>query len=94
MPVEDFLGFLCGYLILLTSLFLIGALVWVFQFAQLMALEEEDFPGPHDKILWVIVFVVANVFAAGAFRKWKETMLQMRAMEREEQRNQDEEPTK
>lgn len=83
MLVDDFLGFLCGYLVVLSVLFLLGAVYWVFRFVQLMALDEEDFPGRHDKTLWVIAFVVANVFAAVAFHWWKAVMREMRAAERE-----------
>ena len=30
---------------------------WWYQFIQLMLLSESDFPGEHDKILWVVAFV-------------------------------------
>ena len=82
MSVGEFLV----YLVVLSVLFLVGAVYWVLQFAQLMALDEEDFPGRHDKTLWVIAFVVANVFAAAAFQWWKGVMQEMRAAERESNR--------
>jgi hypothetical protein len=46
-------------------------LVWVVEFAQLMALRDEDFPGRHDKALWVAAFVFGNVLGAVAFFLWK-----------------------
>jgi hypothetical protein len=46
-------------------------LVWIVEFAQLMALRDEDFPGRHDKALWVAAFVFGNVLGAVAFFLWK-----------------------
>jgi hypothetical protein len=50
---------------------LIFALVWIVEFAQLMELRDEDFPGRHDKALWVAAFVFGNVLGAVAFFLWK-----------------------
>ena len=49
----------------------IFGLVWIVEFAQLMALRDEDFPGRHDKALWVAAFVFGNVLGAVAFYLWK-----------------------
>ena len=50
---------------------IIFGLVWIVEFAQLMALRDEDFPGRHDKALWVAAFVFGNVLGAVAFFLWK-----------------------
>ena len=55
----------------LVILAIIFGLVWVVEFAQLMALRDEDFPGRHDKALWVAAFVFGNVLGAVAFFLWK-----------------------
>jgi hypothetical protein len=47
------------------------ALLWVYQFVQLMLLSDSDFPGRHDKILWVAAFVLAFLVAPFAFLWWK-----------------------
>ena len=58
------------------------ALFWVYQFVQLMLLSDSDFPGRHDKILWVAAFVFAFFVAPFAFLWWKTGY---RMMRREEQ---------
>lgn len=45
--------------------------VWFYQFVQLMLLSDSDFPGKHDKILWVAAFVLVFVLAPFAFLWWK-----------------------
>jgi type VI protein secretion system component VasK len=50
---------------------IIFGLVWIVEFAQLMELRDEDFPGRHDKALWVAAFVFGNVLGAAAFYLWK-----------------------
>ena len=32
--------------------------LWISQLVQLMTLSCDDFPGRHDKILWVIIYIV------------------------------------
>ena len=68
---------------------LLGAIVvviflafWIVQFAQLMALEDRCFPGRHDKVLWVVALVAANVAGAAAFWLWKKVMSAAREFER------------
>jgi hypothetical protein len=56
---------------LLFILAIICGLVWIVEFAHLMALRDEDFPGRHDKALWVAAFVFGNVLGAVAFYLWK-----------------------
>jgi len=45
--------------------------VWVYQFVQLMLLADSDFPGKHDKALWVAAFILVCVIAPFAFLWWK-----------------------
>jgi RsiW-degrading membrane proteinase PrsW (M82 family) len=47
------------------------AVLWVCEFVQLMALGDRDFPGQHDKVLWVVAFLVGNVLGAIAFHYWR-----------------------
>jgi hypothetical protein len=56
-----------------TGLFLLvaAAMLWVYEFVQLMALGDRDFPGRYDKALWVGAFLVDNVLAAIAFHYWR-----------------------
>jgi hypothetical protein len=55
----------------LVVLVIICGLVWVVEFAQLMAMRDEDFPGRYDKALWVAGFVFGNIFGVFAFFLWK-----------------------
>ncbi|MFC1705199.1 hypothetical protein ACFL59_00070 [Planctomycetota bacterium] len=73
-----------GLLVLITIAFP-AALFWIIQFAQLMSLEDELFPSRHDKILWFIALLVANVLGAGAFWMWKRAMLEAKRLERRRQ---------
>jgi len=50
---------------------LVIALVWIYQFIQLMLLSDADFPGKHDKILWTAAFVLVFPIAPFAFLWWK-----------------------
>jgi len=47
------------------------AIFWVYQFVQLMLLEDRWFPGRFDKALWVGVFVLIFPLAPFAFLMWK-----------------------
>ena len=58
--------FLVGFVV---SIILV--LLWAFQFVQLMLLEDTDFPGRYDKILWVVVFIVLFFLAPLLFMAWK-----------------------
>ena len=48
-----------------------AAILWVYEFVQLMALGDGDFPGRYDKVLWVVAFLVGNVLGAIAFHYWR-----------------------
>ncbi len=54
-------------------LFCCLCIYWCYQFIQLMLLSESDFPGEHDKILWVVAFVFLFFLAPFAFHAWKTT---------------------
>jgi hypothetical protein len=59
------------------GLFLI-AIVWIYQFIQLMLLSERDFPGGRDKVLWAAAFIVMFPLAPFAFIFWKTAYRAMR----------------
>lgn len=67
-------------------LLLFGAL-WVYQFVQLMSFADTDFPGTHDKILWVVAFLTMFLFAPLAFLCWKIVYISFRQQERQRDRN-------
>ncbi len=75
---EGLLAF--GFVVVVFSCF------WAFQFMQLMSLSDEDFPGRHDKILWVIGMVFGNFAGALAFFLWKKLMVQVQSLQRETDR--------
>ena len=78
--------------IVLTIVLVALALFWIYQFAQLMTLSDDDFPGRYDKALWVVAFVAVSFLAALAFSVWKGIMPEVQASERETKRTQDEKP--
>lgn len=63
----------------LAVLLVLGAYLWIIEFAQLMALGDGDFPGRYDKALWVGAFVCTLFLAALAFVVWKKMMVAMRS---------------
>ena len=66
-------------------LFVLVLLVfWIIQFAQLMAMRDEDFPGRFDKVLWFIAFLTLNVVAASIFLSWKQIQIASRSKLRTE----------
>jgi hypothetical protein len=69
------------FYVFLLVLFLI--LLWIFQFAQLMTLGDELFPGRFDKTLWAAAFILVFPVAPFAFMWWKRIMLGMRAAEKQ-----------
>jgi NADH:ubiquinone oxidoreductase subunit 6 (subunit J) len=50
---------------------LVIAIFWLYQFVQMMLLEDRWFPGRFDKPLWVAVFVLVFPLAPFAFLMWK-----------------------
>jgi hypothetical protein len=48
---------------------------WVWQFVQLMMLEDRLFPGRFDKLVWGMVFVFLCPVAPVAFLVWKNVRL-------------------
>ena len=57
---------------------------WIIQFAQLMAMRDDEFPGRYDKILWFIAFLTLNVVAASIFLSWKQIQIASRSKLRAE----------
>ena len=55
--------------------------LWSWQFVQLMLLEDEQFPGRSDKIMWVVVFIVFWFIAPVPFMWWKKSTLHLRELE-------------
>jgi hypothetical protein len=43
---------------------------WAHQFAHLMLVADDDFPGKYDKILWVAAFICAFFITPFAFAYW------------------------
>lgn len=64
-------------------LIFVVALMWTYQFVQLMMLNDAVFPATHDKLLWVVAFVVVIPLAPLAFLYWKRAYLSLRMEERE-----------
>jgi hypothetical protein len=69
--MDPILEMAADLLIIIPYVALLIALVWIYQFIQLMLLSDVDFPGRHDKILWVAAFVLAPPVAPFAFLWWK-----------------------
>jgi hypothetical protein len=46
--------------------------LWIVQFARLMSLEDGQFPGRFDKILWVAGFILICPLTPIAFLVWSE----------------------
>jgi hypothetical protein len=55
---------------------LVLLVLWVWQFVQLMLLEDDLFPGRNDKALWVAAFVVVLPLTPVAFMLWKRARLE------------------
>ena len=60
------------------------AIFWVYQFVQLMLLEDHWFPGRYDKALWVGAFVLVFPVTPFAFLMWKAARRAEVAKRREE----------
>ena len=58
-------------------IYIVFAIFWLFQFIQLMLLADSDFPGKHDKILWVAAFICVFLIAPIAFLYWKKAYVAM-----------------
>ena len=54
------------------------ALFWGFQLVQLMMLDDGDFPGRYDKILWFVLFCTLFVLAPFVFIAWKRATMSYR----------------
>ena len=79
------MGLVAPTLLVVVSVGLV--LFWCRQFVELMLLSDSDFPGRHDKILWVAAFFLAFFLAPFVFTFWKQAYIAMRAEERNEERH-------
>lgn len=50
---------------------LLLAAIWVYQFAFLMSLADQDFPGSYDKLIWAAAFILLAPVAPLAFLFYK-----------------------
>ena len=66
--VED-----AGFAFVLTSLLLLGLFLraWRHEFVILMAQPDNVFPGRHDKLIWVLMFLILPPLAVGSFRAYR-----------------------
>lgn len=71
------------YFIIVLGVALIFAIIWCYQFIQLMLLEDTLFPGRRDKILWVVAFIFMFFVAPVAFLFWKSAYLEVRRRDHE-----------
>jgi len=69
LPLSVAFDFPIGILIAIAALAL--AIFWMFQFVQLMLLEDAIFAGRYDKPLWVATFILMPLLAPFAFLMWK-----------------------
>jgi hypothetical protein len=53
----------------------VGAVLWIIAFAQLMGMSDAEFPGRYDKVLWVVAFALTFLLAPVAFWVWKYRIL-------------------
>lgn len=69
MPDVHFESALGTVLVIVVALAL--AVLWVFQFAALMSLEDGELPGKFSRFGWVAGFVVVWPLAPFAFMLWR-----------------------
>ncbi len=62
-----------GLLIVIASVALFA--FWCYQFALLMMMEDDLFPGVYDKLIWGMAFVFLAPLAPIAFVFWRRTTL-------------------
>ena len=61
-------------LVLAAILLVLLAMMWVYQFAFLMSLDQERLQSA-DKILWAVAFILLPFLAPFAFLLWKRAMV-------------------
>lgn len=74
MPFSSTLAFFFSGLapfLLMVVLMVLLAILWVFQFVAMMALEDEELTGEHARIGWVAAFLVLWPVAPFAFMLWR-----------------------
>ena len=58
-------------LLIVIVLIVIIIIFWFIEFIFLMSLNDSNFPGKSDKVLWFIVFFILPLLAPFLFRSWK-----------------------
>jgi len=73
MPISDFLAVNVGFVspLVLALAALVLAIFWMYQFVQLMLLEDIYFSARYDKIIWAAAFILVVPLAPFAFLMWK-----------------------
>jgi len=66
----DLSGLPTALFILFLAIGLVLILFWIFQFANLMRLEDDQFPGQYVRFAWIAAFLVLWPFAPFAFLLW------------------------
>ena len=58
-------------LLIILALIILIIIRWWEEFIFMMSLNDSNFPGKSDKILWFIVFFILPLVAPFLFRSWK-----------------------
>jgi hypothetical protein len=58
-------------LILLVLIVLLPIAFWIYQFVELMRLDDNSFNGRYDKVIWGAAFILLFPLAPIAFLYWK-----------------------
>jgi hypothetical protein len=58
-------------LILLVLFMLLPIAFWIYQFVELMRLDDNSFSGRYDKMIWGAAFILLFPLAPIAFLYWK-----------------------
>jgi hypothetical protein len=74
---------MCGFAVFWAVIAFILAIIWCYQFVELMLLSETNFPGKHDKILWALAFCALPPLAPFAFSYWMHAYLLVRNAEKD-----------
>jgi hypothetical protein len=65
------------FFFLLIALIVVVLVFWIRELIFLMSLGDKDFPGKHDKALWLVLFVVLFFIAPFIFRSWRKFYLDL-----------------
>ena len=64
--------------LLVSILILCLLLFWCYQFVLLMMMEDEMFPGRHDKAIWGACFIFLSAIAPFVFLVWRRSTVALR----------------